>query len=142
MGKKGQPLKTAVKRPYHIYLKDNPHPFIMVAGIWNPWKHEEVDEQTGEVKSIVTPTFAIVTTKANALMAEIHNSKRRMPTILTKELAEEWVEEGLSEERITEIATYQYPTEQMAAFSIKKDFQEALNPKERFVYEDVQAEYC
>ncbi|MDQ6890687.1 MAG: SOS response-associated peptidase [Bacteroidota bacterium] len=89
MGKKGQRLKTAVKYPHHIYLKDNPYPFTMCAGIWNPWKHTETDTETGEMITTVTPTVALCTTKANSLMARIHNSKLRMPTFLTKELADE-----------------------------------------------------
>jgi hypothetical protein len=32
-----------------------------------------------------------------------------MPAILTEDLAAEWISDGLSEERITEIATYQIP---------------------------------
>ncbi len=142
IGKRGQRLKTAVTFPHHIYLKDNPMPFLMIAGIWNPWKHTEVDTETGEIETIVTPTYAIVTTKANELMAKIHNSKERMPTILTKELAEEWIKDGLTEERITEIATYQYPSEQMGAHTVPRDFQEIATPKSKYVYEGFQTEFC
>ncbi len=69
IGRKGQRLKTPTKYPHHIFLKDNPLPFFMMAGIWNLWKHEEVNNETGEIETIITPTFAVVTTKANALMA-------------------------------------------------------------------------
>ena len=48
-------------------------------------------------------------------MEQIHNSKKRMPTILTEDLAWEWLFGNLDEERITEIARYQFPTEQMEA---------------------------
>lgn len=142
VGKKGQRLKTAVKYPHHIFLKDNPHPFTMMAGIWNPWKHKETNESTGELEELVTPTFAIVTAKANALMERIHNSKKRMPTILTKELAEEWISDGLSQQRIVEIASYQYPAEKMDAYSIRKDFQEIIDPKTKEVYPELESEFC
>lgn len=142
IGKKGKQLKTAIKYPFNIYLKDNPYPFSMIAAIWTPWKHEEVDKETGELQKFVTPTFAIVTAKANALMAKIHNSRERMPTILNKELAEEWISDGLSEKRITEIAAYQYPSEQMDAHPISKDFQESGNPKQKHVHPDFQLEVC
>ena len=138
LGKKGQPLKTAVKYPHHISLKDAETPFIMMAGIWTPWHHTEVNKETGEIQKFVTPTFAIVTTEANSLMAKIHNSKKRMPTILTKELAEEWVTDGLSEERILEIAGFQYPAEQMDAYSIPKDFQQIDNPRIHEDYPELQ----
>jgi putative SOS response-associated peptidase YedK len=142
IGKKGGRLKTAVKYPHHIRLKENPYPFIMMAGIWNPWRHSEVDTETGELTETVTPTFSIVTTAANELMAKIHNSKQRMPCILTRELAEEWISEGLPKERITAIASQQYPAEQMEAYAVAKDFQESLHPKEAFVYEEWDGEFC
>ncbi len=94
----------------------------MIVGIWNPWKHEEVNKETGEIETFITPTFAVVTTKANELMVKIHNSKERMPAILTKELAEEWITDDLSEEQIKKIATYQYPAEQMSAHTVAKAF--------------------
>ena len=142
IGKKGQRLKTAIKYPHHIFLKDNPLPFIMIAGVWNTWKHEEVNKETGEVETIFTPTCAVVTTEANELMAKIHNSKQRMPTILTKELAEEWIRDGLSQERITEIARYQYPAEQMNAYTVPKDFQEIDLPKSKHTYPEFENEFC
>jgi len=142
MGKKGQTLKTPTKYPHHIFLKDNPVPFVPMAGIWNPWKHEEVDKETGEIETIVTPTFAIVTSKANELMAKIHNSKLRMPNILTPELAEEWLQDGLTENRITEIASYQYPAQKMSAFTIPRNFQEISTPRMRHAYEEFQTEFC
>ncbi len=142
IGKKGERLKTAVKYPHHIFLKENPYPFMMVAAIWNPWKHTEIDTTTGEVQTSITPTIALVTTKANKLMEKIHNSKKRMPTFLTMELAQEWLQKDLSEERIIEIATHQYPADKMDAFTIPKDFQQITNPKEFKKYPELEAEFC
>ncbi|MEO7263410.1 MAG: SOS response-associated peptidase family protein, partial [Ferruginibacter sp.] len=78
-----------------------------------------------------------VTTAANKLMEQIHNSKKRMPTILTEDLAWEWLFDDLSEERIKEIGQYQFPAEQMEVCTIAKDFREALDPTERFEYVDL-----
>jgi len=125
MGKKGQPLKTAVKYPYHIKTKGEQQVHL-TAGIWQRW----TDKQTGETVN----TCALVTTKANSLMQQIHNTKNRMPTILTPQLAGEWISDGLPEERITELATFQYPSEQMEAWPIQKEFKTALDPTEVFVY--------
>jgi putative SOS response-associated peptidase YedK len=130
MGKKGQPLKTAVKYPYHIRTKINDE-IHFTAGIWQPW----TDKETGET----VDTCALVTTKANKIMEQIHNSKKRMPCILTEELAGEWISDGLSEDRILELATFQYPTQQMEAWSIQKDFKTAFNPLETFEYADLPA---
>ena len=51
-----------------------------------------------------------------------------MPTILTKDLASEWLLADLDEERISEIASYQFPAEQMQACNIPKNFRSALEP--------------
>lgn len=142
LGKRGERLKTAVKYPHHIRLKNNPQPFIMMAGIWNAWRHTDVDTSTGEVTEQVTPTFSIVTTAANELMAKIHNSKKRMPCILTKEQAEEWILEGLPADRITSIATSQYPAVNMEAYAVAKDFQEAADPRAPFTYVEWDGEFC
>jgi putative SOS response-associated peptidase YedK len=58
------------KQPYAIAMKDG-SPFG-IAGIWENWK----DCSTGEW----VRTFAIITTDANAVVAEIHD---RMPAILS-----------------------------------------------------------
>lgn len=71
--------------PYRISMKDG-SPMIL-AGLWDEW----LDKDTGEL----IPTFTIVTTKANALMAAIHNNPKldgpRMPLILLPENQEEWL---------------------------------------------------
>lgn len=79
IGKNGKELKTAIKYPYHIEVKDKQ--YFYMAAIWQPW----TDKSTGEHVN----TFALVTTAENPLMRVIHNSKYRMPTILTEDLAEE-----------------------------------------------------
>ena len=117
IGKKGQVLKSVNKLPHHIKLKEQE--LFFIAGIWNTW----IDKETGET----VDTCALVTTKANELMEHIHNVKKRMPTILPKELAGEWISNDLSEERITALATYQIPSEKMKATLIAKDFKTSLN---------------
>ena len=130
IGKKtGKPLKTAVKYPYYITLKDREYFFM--AGIWTPW----TDQVSGEH----VESFAIVTTAANSLMEQIHNTKKRMPTILIEDLAYEWLFGDPDEKRIAEIAATQYPSEQMEACSIAKDFRDVLEPTRAFEYEDLPA---
>jgi len=125
----GLPLKTANKYPYYINLKDKG--YFYMAGIWQPW----TDKSTGEY----VESFAIVTTKANKLMEQVHNSKKRMPTILNEDLAYEWMFGNLDEKRILEIAATQCPAEEMQACTISKDFREVLEPAKEFAYEDVPA---
>lgn len=45
------------------------------------------DTETGQLVN----SYAIVTTKANELMSEIHNSKKRMPVVLKKEDRQLWL---------------------------------------------------
>ena len=70
------------KIPHRILLKEE-QPFAF-AGLWDEW----LDRATGELH----PTFTIVTTEPNALMAGIHN---RMPVILPTRAAEQaWLDDG------------------------------------------------
>jgi putative SOS response-associated peptidase YedK len=119
----------AKKVQSYPYVIETTNEYFYMAGIWQPW----TDKETGELIN----TFAIITTKANDLMEEIHNTKKRMPTILTEELAYEWIMEDLSEERIKEISSYQLPSEFMNAHSVAKDFKIAEDPTEEFIYEEL-----
>lgn len=69
------------KQKYELMLPDNE--LFAFAGIWSQWK----SNITGEA----IKTYSIVTTEANELMSEIHNSKRRMPVILTPEMESYWL---------------------------------------------------
>lgn len=125
----GLPLKTPNKIPYYISLKDREYFFM--AGVWQPW----TDKATGEY----VESFAVVTTEANSLMAQIHNSKKRMPVILNEELAYEWLLGNINEQRIAEIAAFRFPASEMKACTIAKDFREAPEPAKEFQYEDLPA---
>jgi putative SOS response-associated peptidase YedK len=115
--------------PYHITVKGREYFFM--AGIWQPW----TDRETGETMD----TFAIVTTAANTLMAQVHNRKKRMPLILPDELAAEWMRDGLSPSRITEICHYHFPPERMEAETIRKDFRTAADPLISEAYPELPA---
>lgn len=54
------------------------------AGLYSQW----VNTITGEIKD----TYTIVTTQANELMSEIHNTKKRMPIILKPEDENKWLD--------------------------------------------------
>ena len=107
-----QLLKTAVKYPYRVNVKGKEYFFM--AGIWQQW----TDAETGET----VDTCSIVTTEANLVMEQIHNSKKRMPTMLTDDLAWEWMFEKLPEQRISEIANWQIPWQDLSYYTLAKDF--------------------
>jgi putative SOS response-associated peptidase YedK len=125
--KTGAPLKTPSRQPYKIGVKDKP--IFYFAGIWEPW----TDQTTGEY----VETVSLVTTKAigHSMMEQIHNTKFRMPTILNDELAWEWMFGNLTEERITEIAKTQFPSDQMEACEIEKGYKVSSNPFVPFKHE-------
>jgi putative SOS response-associated peptidase YedK len=70
------------KIPWYIYRADDE--IISFAGLWNEW----VESTTGELFS----TFTIITTDANDMMAEIHNSAKRMPVILERSGEKRWLD--------------------------------------------------
>lgn len=128
-GKSGKILKTAVKYPYHITIPEV-ESFLM-AGIYNTW----TDQDTGEVRD----TFAILTTDANSLMAQVHNSKLRMPVILPDPLADRWSDPDLTEDEITQLGSFQFPADKMKAYPVAKDFLSAADPTVPFAYETLEA---
>ena len=123
----GQPLKTAVKYPYRVMVKDKE--LFWMAGIWNQW----TDAETGET----VDTCAIITTEANLVMSQIHNSKKRMPTMLNDDLAWEWMFGKLDEKRISEIARWQIPWQELHYYTLTKDFLNSHDPLKEFVFPEL-----
>jgi len=74
------------KIPWYIRLK-NDSPFAF-AGLYDSWQ----DSDSGEI----IRSFSIVTTRANPLMERIHNTKKRMPVILTPDREREWITGDIS----------------------------------------------
>lgn len=74
------------KVPWYIYHSDNE--IFSLAGIFDEW----CEKKTGEIFS----TFSIITTDANELMAEIHNSAKRMPVLLDRNAEKEWTDPSTS----------------------------------------------
>lgn len=99
------------KIPYYIYLKDEP--IFSMAGIYDQW----VDKETREVLS----TFSIITTDTNPLTDFIHNSKHRMPAILSEEDEEKWLAPTLSKAEIEALLS-PFEADRMDAYVIKNDF--------------------
>jgi putative SOS response-associated peptidase YedK len=127
VGKSGKLLKTPERFPYLVQMRDQPEFYF--AGIYNPW----TDKDTNTVIN----TFAIVTTEANTLMKQIHNSKERMPTILPGNLAEAWLYKDLTDQEISDIANYQVASAEMKATPLHKDFLKNANPHEQVHHEGV-----
>jgi len=119
--------KKDIAYPYLIRVKDREYFFM--AGIWQPW----TDQETGETLE----GFALLTTKANSIMEQVHNAKKRMPLILSEELAREWIRDGLTEDRINEIVSYQIPSYELEAITIEKAFRNSGDPTNPCRYEEL-----
>ena len=81
------------KIPWYIFHHENE--ILSIAGLFDEW----IESNTGEKFS----TFSIVTTDANDLMAEIHNSARRMPVILDRASEIVWKDQSSSLDDILKI---------------------------------------
>ena len=111
----------------HHHFKGKTYPFLVqkksrepltVAGLWSEW----LDKETGEIIN----SFTIITTKANKLLAKIHNNPKlaepRMPVILPEANIEQWlqpIENEADKINIEELITT-YPADELEAYTVHK----------------------
>lgn len=76
------------KIPYFVGL--SAQPAFALAGLYDQWTNRETGEQLN--------TFTVITTRANPMMEEIHNIKKRMPVILAPEAEKNWLNLSLEPE--------------------------------------------
>jgi len=99
------------KIPYCITLKDTNS--FALAGLYENW----INRNTGEILN----TFTIVTTRANAMMEVIHNTKKRMPVILPPGNERDWLRLDLQESALEQLMQ-PYNEELMRAEKVDKHF--------------------
>ena len=73
------------KQKYLLSMPDND--IFTFAGLYSDWKNPLTNQ--------IIRTYTIITTEANELMAQIHNSKKRMPVVLANENA--WLNSSVLE---------------------------------------------
>ncbi|WP_051189750.1 SOS response-associated peptidase [Daejeonella oryzae] len=103
------PIKKKGSHPHLIKAKNSR--FTYMAGLWSAWANKE----TGEL----IPSCTIITLPANTLMAEIHNTKGRMPAFLTTETVKVWLDPELSYQE-SKNALSPVPDEFLDAYPLKK----------------------
>ncbi|REC42584.1 SOS response-associated peptidase [Chryseobacterium sp. 5_R23647] len=96
--------KGKQKNKHYLTVKDQE--IFSLGGIYSRW----TDKESGEEVATVT----IVTTQANELMAEIHNSKHRMPVILHHKIEKEWLSDR-------DIETFAFPNHESELLAINLD---------------------
>ncbi len=99
------------KQPYFIRPKDKT--VILMAGIWDHWEGEG-----GTIE-----TCAIITTKPNSAVAEIHD---RMPAILDKDRGLAWLDPGAGQGDLLKMLQT-YPAEKMEAYPVSSHVNNARN---------------
>ena len=78
--------KGKQKQKFTIGLKEEK--LFMFAGLWDEW----ADKETGEI----IQSFTIVTTAAQGIMQQIHNSKLRMPLVVSADQEAQWLQKRLA----------------------------------------------
>lgn len=73
--------KSGSRKEKHLITLANDQLFAF-AGLYTQWK---------DFDGSILNTYTMVTTQANSLMSEIHNTKKRMPIILKKEDEQKWL---------------------------------------------------
>ncbi|MCD6379251.1 SOS response-associated peptidase [bacterium] len=81
------------KYPHFIYLESRE--IFSMAGIWSEWRDRD--------RGALLRTYSILTTVANSLVEKIHNTKKRMPVILSREKEGVWLDRGLRDKEIREL---------------------------------------
>ncbi|MEM9719859.1 MAG: SOS response-associated peptidase [Bacteroidota bacterium] len=106
------------KQPYRIVLRSG-KPFYF-AGLYSEWKSPEGNG---------IPSFTILTTEPNELVAPIHN---RMPVILNKEAALNWLTPSAEAFDLLNLLR-PYPMEEMEAYPVSKAVGNVRNDSEELI---------
>lgn len=110
------------KVPFRAALKNDQ--MFAFAGLWDIW-------QDGQGKQI--PSFTIVTTESNSLVAPLHD---RMPVILRREDESLWLDSEQHDPAKLETILKPYPTDEMKLYKVspvvntwKNDSPECIEPQ-------------
>lgn len=98
------------KIPHYIHPKEQP--YFYLAGIYSLW----TDPATRDI----IPTYSVLTGAANELMTDIHNTKKRQPIMIDRELIDAWISPDLPKSAIVELMQ-PCDDSDMAAFTITRD---------------------
>jgi putative SOS response-associated peptidase YedK len=101
---KGKQKEVEVKQPMCIRMTDQQ--LFMFAGVFSVWKNDKGEEY---------PSFAIITTKPNDLMAKIHT---RMPVILSPKDYAQWLDRDYKEVEKLQKLLVPHPASMMEAFEV------------------------
>jgi putative SOS response-associated peptidase YedK len=101
---RGGQKKVEEKHPMCVRM-NNDAPFLF-AGLFSIWKDAEGNER---------PTFTIITTEPNELMAPIHH---RMPVVLPEQYIEQWLDRSYKDTDHLKKLLAPYPAKKMKAYRV------------------------
>ena len=113
---------TVGKAKFPFYINTTDQKITSIAGLWDEWP----DPDTGEL----IPTYTLLTTDANPLLAAIHNTKKRMPCLLTADAEQAWLHDDLSEADALALLSAPYPASHMHSYSISKRITSRTEPSD------------
>ena len=108
--------ENGVKYPYYIFPKNDE--FFFLGGIFDEWTNPENND--------LLKTFSIITCEANPLLAKIHNTKKRMPLILSENNLTHWLQPDLQREDVLSMIT-PYDNDLMQAHTISRKITDRKN---------------
>lgn len=105
--------------PYAFRLKDSE--LVSFAGLYYVWESKDGSQ--------TIPSFTIITTDNNKTVGEIHNSKPRMPVILTPEDFDWWLDpENQNTKAIKESGVFEpYPDDGMYRYQVSQKVNNVRN---------------
>jgi putative SOS response-associated peptidase YedK len=114
---KWQDAKGKEKTPHYIFLKGQK--IFSVAGIYSSWKDQS--------SNTTAYTYSLLTTTANPLMEQIHNSKKRMPVIIPREYEHDWLNQNLTKDDVLAFCK-PFDADKMDAWPISKRITSKKDP--------------
>lgn len=107
------------KQPFFIHLADQE--VFGFAGLW---------DRSAKPDGTVIESCTIITVPPNRLMAEIHNTRQRMPAILSPEDLEAWLSGSLADAKA---ALRAYPEDLMVAYRVSTRVNSPRNDDESLI---------
>lgn len=105
------------KKTYPFFIQKKDKKPMVLASLWTEWKTPEGNYLN---------SFAIITTKANALMQKIHNNPKiaepRMPLILAEEQIDLWLRpiNDKADQDLVNTLIQAYPNGELETYTVKK----------------------
>jgi len=107
------------KLPYLIHPKE--HTFFNLAGLYSFYKDPENRDWH--------KTFTILTQPANVFMADIHNSAKRMPMMLSNNLIDDWLNPNSPIGLVDDIMQFTCDDSSLSAYRVARDLKKLPNDK-------------